>query len=73
MSDRVVWSIIDALINVTAMVEQFGDHHRELNRQNLEGLFDVDELRSFVLRVPHPQDMADIVAATKSAIGMDDM
>ncbi len=59
-----VWSIIDHLLNLTPLAGSLGDQHRSLNRQNLEGLFDLDQLRAYVAAVPHPRDSGVIVAAT---------
>lgn len=68
--DPVVWSMIDPLMNISHMVETFGDHHRSLNRQNLDGLFDADALRNYVKIVPHPRkaDGDAIVAAARRAL-----
>lgn len=69
--DRLVWLMLDPIVNVSGMLEAFGDHHQAQNRQNLDALFDVDALRAYVTVVPHPRDNTAVVAATRRALDLE--
>lgn len=71
-NDALVWSIIDTLVIGGGRNGAFDDDHTIRNREQLEGLFDLDQLRSYVDAVPHPRREESVVLATRRALEMDE-